>query len=297
MGGTVGRTSTYAGNGIAGNAGISGYAAGSDVGGAVSAANAILDEGLNQAIPYSEGFTQSAIDTMKDFYLQSRRDAREGYETSKGLLAPYAKASYDALDMYLDSLGQTRPESSYDVAQALEGAARKRSLEDTMKQAAWQYQAEPGELTGLGSGGGIYGLGQLDANTIAERMRELPDYEDNKQYYENQIKYAQNNEAQRGMPAGQYLSQFIPGQSQDPYYEIDWLRKMMGDKLISASTGYGVSSGAMTDKEIDFAKQWLGNTQPLFGQYQTLLSEQHSPERQALALGWQTGNWGPVKEI
>jgi hypothetical protein len=84
-----------------------------------SSANEVLDRALEQAIPYSERGTQFAIEALKNFYTQSRKDvmeaegrARIDFEKGHGLaqakLKPFAEAGYGALDTYQDILGLPR---------------------------------------------------------------------------------------------------------------------------------------------------------------------------------------------
>src|ERR1041385_4923546 len=84
-------------------------------------ANGILDRALQQAIPYAERFTQSAIDEQKREYTQSRYDTKVGQAKSEALMAPYQQSGYAAFDRYSDAAGIPRFEmGSGKIADALD---------------------------------------------------------------------------------------------------------------------------------------------------------------------------------
>jgi hypothetical protein len=104
-----------------------------------NSANEVLDRALEQAIPYSERGTQFAIEALKNFYTQSRKDvmeaegrARIDFEKGHGLaqarLKPFAEAGYGAMDTYQDILGLPRfAAGSSAVAAAGEMKARQQA--------------------------------------------------------------------------------------------------------------------------------------------------------------------------
>lgn len=79
--------------------------------------NDLLDQGLNNALNYSEGYTNRAIDTQHGFYQQAldqlllgRNAMEQGFNQSQALQAPYRDAGYESLDAYMDTLMLSRPE-------------------------------------------------------------------------------------------------------------------------------------------------------------------------------------------
>src|SRR3990167_7189184 len=107
-----------------------------------SSANEILDRALEQAIPYSERGTQFAIEALKNFYLQSRKDTMERFRQSKveyqkmydvaqAKLEPYVQSGYGALDRYQDILGMPRFAAG---SSAVAAAKEKQGMQNAARQ-------------------------------------------------------------------------------------------------------------------------------------------------------------------
>ena len=97
-----------------------------DVNGAVNRANDFLNNALLIGLPYSEQFTRQAVEAQQMAEKQSRADQESGFQRAQGLQAPYRLAGYQALDSYLDTLTQARPEmGSFKLANALESNAKR----------------------------------------------------------------------------------------------------------------------------------------------------------------------------
>jgi hypothetical protein len=103
--------------------GSGGGAAGIDVQGGVEQANNILKKSLQQALGYSENYTNKGVGTQEDYYgktvgflqdflnkatQQATTNTQEGLKQSIATNAPVVQAGYEAMDKYKDSLGMAR---------------------------------------------------------------------------------------------------------------------------------------------------------------------------------------------
>jgi hypothetical protein len=280
MGGTAGAIAGIAGSAISafGGGGGDGGSIDVDTDAAVSRANAILDQSLDDALQYTEGNTNTAIDTIQDFYMQSRRDAREGFETSQGLLAPYRKASYDALDMYLDTLGQVRPESSFEVGEAMAGAAQKRSLEGQMEELAHRISAQDPDR--WGARGAFAGSGGYQSPEQVQQAIDKGDLTpDQAVLHKLRLEAAQKGESNRDpIEFLKYYTQRVP-------------------MLYAHGKSSTLNEVKQDGEQYSFDNNMLREVRPLLQQYETLLGEQYSPERYGLAQAFQTGQMSAPKII
>lgn len=98
-----------------------------------------LDQALRTALPYTEFFTQRAIDNMNRMFDISRSDVQKYYELSQAQTAPYREAGFQALDSLQDTLGIARPKSgSSAMYHAMENKAKEDALRRRMAAEATQ---------------------------------------------------------------------------------------------------------------------------------------------------------------
>lgn len=89
-----------------------------------NAANARLQEALNQGIQYSEKYAQQAANALQAYDQKSQQQLQQGFKQAQALNAPQRLASYNALDAYQDMLGLARPTmGSFQLASALQNQA------------------------------------------------------------------------------------------------------------------------------------------------------------------------------
>lgn len=116
-------------------------------------ANDILGDALEAAIPYSEGYTNEAINVQKKALQDARIEAEASFQRAQGLSAPYRLAGYQALDQYMDTLTVARPEmGSFKLATSLENQAMKDAAEQRVKNLAGDVTGNFPFFTGPGTG-------------------------------------------------------------------------------------------------------------------------------------------------
>lgn len=87
-------------------------------------ANAHLQNALNQGLNYSEKYSQQAINALQGYDQKAQNQIQRGFQQAQALNAPQRLAAYNALDVYQDSLGLSRPVGgSFQLASALQNAA------------------------------------------------------------------------------------------------------------------------------------------------------------------------------
>ncbi len=90
-----------------------------------NAANAHLQQAINQALPYGEKYTQQAVNAVQAYSNQAQKDINQGYQTAQALNAPQHLATYNALDAYQNGLGLATPQGgSFQLAQAMNNNAQ-----------------------------------------------------------------------------------------------------------------------------------------------------------------------------
>ena len=104
-----------------------------------------LDQALRSAIPYSEYFTEKAINEQRRQFELSRSDVREYYERAQAQTAPYREAGFQALDTLQDTLGMSRLESgSSAMYHSMENQAKQDAARRQMRMAAAQTAQKMG---------------------------------------------------------------------------------------------------------------------------------------------------------
>ncbi len=98
-------------------------------------ANAHLQQALNQALPYSEKYTQQAVNAVQDYNKQSQDQMKQGFAQAQALNAPQHLATYNALDAYQGTLGLATPQGgSFQLAQAMNNQANGQPLANPQQQ-------------------------------------------------------------------------------------------------------------------------------------------------------------------
>ncbi len=86
-----------------------------------NAANAQLQAALQQGLPYSEKYTQQAVNAVQDYGKQAQQQMQQGYAQAQAVNAPQQLATYNALDKYQGLLGLATPVGgSFQLAGALQ---------------------------------------------------------------------------------------------------------------------------------------------------------------------------------
>lgn len=149
-GAAIGGIASIAGSALGGSGGGEGGGEGGEEGMEIveefeEEAQGFLDTMLRNAIPYSEFFTQKAVDEMNAKFDQARNDTREYYERSLAFTAPYREAGYQALDTLQDTLGIARPGSgSSAMAHAQENKAKEQAIRRSMATQAANTASQMG---------------------------------------------------------------------------------------------------------------------------------------------------------
>lgn len=98
-------------------------------------ANAHLQQSLNQALPYSEKYTQQAVQAVQDYNNAAQNQLRQGFNQAQALNAPQRLATYGALDAYQGTLGLATPQGgSFQLAQAMNNQAMGQPLATPQQQ-------------------------------------------------------------------------------------------------------------------------------------------------------------------
>lgn len=98
-------------------------------------ANTQLQNALAQGIKYSENYSQQAAQALNDYNNQAQTQLNQGMQQSQALNAPQHLAAYNALDTYLQSLGQATPQGgSFQLAQAMNNQATGQPLASPQQQ-------------------------------------------------------------------------------------------------------------------------------------------------------------------
>ena len=104
---------------------------------------AYLDQALRYSMPYSEYFTQKAIDSQKEQFAIARQDAKQYWDIGQAQTAPYREAGYQALDMVQDMLGMPRLSSgSGAMAHAMENKAKADAARADLQRQALQLTSQ-----------------------------------------------------------------------------------------------------------------------------------------------------------
>lgn len=84
-----------------------------------------LDTALRTAVPYSEFFTEKALEAQREQFQLARSDTEKYYEIAQAQTAPYREAGFQALDTLQDTLGMSRLDSgSSAMYHAMENKAK-----------------------------------------------------------------------------------------------------------------------------------------------------------------------------
>lgn len=102
--------------------------------------NNLLDTGLNNALQYSQGYTNRAVGAQENYYqqalnqlLQGQNALQGGFDQSQALQAPYRDAGYQSLDSYMDTLMLARPEmGSKTLADSLTKEAKTQQMRQNL---------------------------------------------------------------------------------------------------------------------------------------------------------------------
>lgn len=85
------------------------------------AANKQLQAALQQGLPYSEKYTQQAVNAVQDYNKLAQQQMNQGYAQAQAVNAPQQLATYNALDKYQGLLGMPTPVGgSFQLAGALQ---------------------------------------------------------------------------------------------------------------------------------------------------------------------------------
>lgn len=115
-------------------------------------ANAHLQNALNQALPYSEKYTQQAVNTVQDYNNQSQNQMKQGYSQAQALNSPQHLATYNALDAYQNNLGLATPlGGSFQLAQAMNNQAMRQPISPQQQNMVAGYNQ--GLLSNIPQGG------------------------------------------------------------------------------------------------------------------------------------------------
>ena len=83
--------------------------------------NAQLQAALTQGLPFSEKYTQQAVNAVQGYDQQARNNINQGFQQAQALDAPKHLATYNALDVYQQNLGLPTPVGgSFQLAQGMQ---------------------------------------------------------------------------------------------------------------------------------------------------------------------------------
>lgn len=254
---------------------MSGGSIDTDVDGAVAKANSYLTDALQMGLPYSERFTQQAIDALNKAQEKAQSQLEQGFQRNQALNAPYRLAGYTALDSYMDTLSMARPEmGSYKLATALENTADR---EAALKE-----------------------LGQ-DVSDVRkyQNIGDVGEYDENGNYVPGL--YAENMSA---MAKNMLANNWFPSQNTSQGYVP--LKGLQGGYLVPGTYGYGGTAGAGTGSipsaslpPMTASEQTrrtimdLGNAMNDFRQS----TQYYTPEQGGIAASFNKGMLGPTQWV
>lgn len=238
-------------------------------------ANSYLDRALSSAIPYSEGYTDQAIQYAERANQQARADTEAGFQRSQGLSAPYRAAGYMALDDYLDTLTIARPEmGSLKLATALESAAKR-------EQALSQLGIDVSKVRDYQN------IGLEDTYTDPETGQkvQMPGI-----YAENMLKMAKDMQSGNWFPSTNTSVGYVPLSSLSGGYLPEKYQSQHG-MLPSGDSMWGFSAPMSASGQTTETIKDLSNA---LGNYQRA-TQYYTPEHGTIAASFNKGLFGPAQ--
>ena len=128
-------------------------------------ANAHLQNALNKGLQYSETYSKQALKAVQDYDQKAQNQMRQGFQRSQALDAPQHLATYNALDTYLGTLGQSTPVGgSFQLAKSMENASMGQPISPQQQQQTDGYNA--GVQSGMPQGVLTPGLNPIPVSPV-----------------------------------------------------------------------------------------------------------------------------------
>lgn len=245
-------------------------------------ANSFLSDALMLGLPYSERFTQEAIDATKDAQKQANAAQEAGYQKAQALDAPQRLAGYNALDSYLDTLSVARPEmGSFKLANALESAAQR-------EKALTDLGIEVGNVQDYQN---IRDLGSTVVDPVTGKETYMPGI-----YAENMLKMAKDMKAGNWFPSTNTSAGYVPLNSlQGGYLPLSMQRAyggMSGSLPGQGSNQFQVGSGSLPQvgpmSAMEQTDQTIKDLQGALSDYNRA-TQYYTPEQGAIASSFNKG--------
>lgn len=266
-------------------------------------------EQTDKGIDFARYYTDKAFNQANEQFQIARNDVEHGYQRQKAINAPYSKASYDSLDLYLDTLGIARPKiGSFQVGQALEKQADIINAEKNLVRKAWEITSNFPKLGG--ARGNFLGApfmtpeqsymtlqrSQQGASMMTRDMGgELIPYMPKEGQSRPAFDATQPltgfhkavYDAEQANPTAYIPSKLSP---------IDFLRYYSIKAPIAAGSGFSSTGSQISPQAAALLQKYASQVGPMLSEYDVLKAS-YTPHMKNVADAWNTSNFGPIEYI